>query len=83
MTDGGYRGNPDVIRPYRKPADGSELPARKEELNAIHRTIRTRVKHTLARMKCWKTLRDYRRAANTLTDTVSGIAHLHNITLAG
>jgi hypothetical protein len=32
-------------------------------------------------MKCWKILRDYRRAANTLNDTVSGIAHLHNIIL--
>ncbi|QRP47592.1 glycerate kinase [Amycolatopsis sp. FDAARGOS 1241] len=35
------------------------------------------------RMKCWKILRDYRRAAITLGDTVSGIAHLHNILLAG
>lgn len=28
MADGAYRGNPDVITPYRKPADGS---ARKGE----------------------------------------------------
>jgi len=34
-------------------------------------------------MKCFKILRDYRRAANTLTDIVSSIAHLHNIILAG
>jgi len=27
-------------------------------------------------MKCWKILRDYRRAASTLADAVSGIAHL-------
>jgi hypothetical protein len=26
MTDGGYQGNPEVIMPYRKPVDGSELP---------------------------------------------------------
>ncbi|GGL88369.1 hypothetical protein GCM10012279_02550 [Micromonospora yangpuensis] len=26
MADGAYRGNPEVITPYRKPADGSELP---------------------------------------------------------
>lgn len=26
MTDGGYQGNPEVIMPYRKPRDGSELP---------------------------------------------------------
>jgi hypothetical protein len=83
MTDGGYQGNPEVIMPYRKPADGSELPEWKEELNAVHRTVRARVEHTLARMKCWKILRDYRRAASTLADAVSGIAHLHNITLTG
>jgi len=83
MTDGGYQGNPEVIMPYRKPRDSSDLPEWKEELNAIHRTVRARVEHTLARMKCWKILRDYRRAASTLSDTVSGIAHLHNITLAG
>ncbi|MCG5439659.1 IS5/IS1182 family transposase, partial [Micromonospora sp. PSH25] len=28
-------------------------------------------------------LRDYHRAARTLTDTASGIAHLHNIILEG
>jgi hypothetical protein len=81
MTDGGYQGNPEVIMPYRKPADGSDLPEWKEELNAIHRKVRARVEHALARMKCWKILRDYRRAASTLSDTVSGIAHLHNIAL--
>ena len=52
-------------------------------MNAVHRTVRARVEHTLARMKCWKALRDYRRAASTLGDAVSGIAHMHNITLAG
>jgi hypothetical protein len=82
MTDGGYRGNPEVIMPYRKPTD-RELTDWQEELNTIHRTVRARVEHALARMKCWKILRDYRRAASTLADTVSGIAHLHNLTLAG
>jgi hypothetical protein len=80
MTDGGYQGNPEVIMPYRKPADG-ELADWQEELNATHRKIRARVEHTLARMKCWRILRDYRRAASTLGDAVSGIAHLHNIAL--
>lgn len=81
MTDGGYQGNPEVIMPYRKPRDGSDLPDWKEQLNAVHRTVRARVEHTLARMKCWKILRDYRRAASTLADAVSGIAHLYNINL--
>jgi len=83
MADGGYRGNPEVIIPYRKPTDGSDLPEWKQHLNQEHRTIRARIEHTLAGMKCWKILRDYRRAARTLTDTASGIAHLHNIILAG
>lgn len=83
MADGAYRGNPEVIIPYRKPADGSELPEWKADLNKQHRTVRARVEHALARMKCFKILRDYRRAARTLTDTASGIAHLHNIILAG
>jgi hypothetical protein len=33
-------------------------------------------------MKGRKILRDYRRAASTLGDAISGIAHPHNITLA-
>ncbi|MFI9643089.1 transposase family protein [Micromonospora sp. NPDC051925] len=80
---GAYRGNPEVIIPYRKPADGSELPKWKADLNKQHRTVRAQVEHALARMKTFKILRDYRRAASTLADTASGIAHLHNIILAG
>jgi len=83
MADGAYRGNPDVIIPYRKPDDGSALPQWQEDLNVVHRSVRARVEHTLARMKEFKILRDYRRAAHTLTDTASGIAHLYNIVLAG
>ncbi|SCG19461.1 DDE superfamily endonuclease [Micromonospora echinofusca] len=58
MADGGYRGNPEVIMPYRKPADGTDLPAWKEALNVEHRTVRAGVEHALARMKCFKSLRD-------------------------
>jgi hypothetical protein len=83
VADGAYRGHPDVIIPYRKPTDGSELPEWKTDLNKQHRTVRAQVEHALARMKTFKILRDYRRAANTLADTASGIAHLHNIILAG
>lgn len=35
------------------------------------------------RTLCWEILRDYRRAARTLTDTASAIAHLHNIAVTG
>ncbi|ABP55285.1 hypothetical protein Strop_2844 [Salinispora tropica CNB-440] len=83
MADGAYRGNTDVIIPYRKPADGSDLPDWKKDLNKHHRTVRAQVEHALARMKTFTILRDNRRAAHTLTDTASGIAHLHNIILAG
>jgi hypothetical protein len=82
MADGGYRGNPDVIMPYRKPRDGSELPAWKQDYNAGHRKVRARVEHALARLKTYKILRDYRRAGRTLATTAAGIAHLHNIALA-
>ncbi|WP_245603553.1 transposase family protein, partial [Salinispora cortesiana] len=83
MADGAYCGNPDVIIPYRKPADGNELPDWKKHLNRHHRTVRAQVEHALARRKTFTILRDYRCAAHTLTDTTSGIAHLHNIILAG
>ncbi len=37
----------------------------------------------LARLKTYKILRDYRRAARTLAITAAGVAHLHNIALTG
>jgi hypothetical protein len=83
VADGGYRGNPEVIIPYRKNRDGSPLPDWKERLNAQHRTIRARIEHALARMKTYKILRDYRRAGRTLATTAAGIANLHNIALTG
>jgi hypothetical protein len=79
MADGAYRGNPEVVIPYRKPADGTPLPDWQEHLNTVHRSVRARIEHTLAQMKVWKILRDYRRAARTLANTASGIAHLYNI----
>ncbi|SEG91664.1 DDE superfamily endonuclease [Thermomonospora echinospora] len=82
MADGAYQGNPDVIIPYRKPRDGGPLPAWQEDLNRVHRSVRARIEHALARMKCWKILRDHRRKASTLHDTVAGIAYLHNLALA-
>jgi hypothetical protein len=82
MADGGYRGNPGVIMPYRKRRDAA-LPSWQDELNTTHRQIRARIEHTLAGLKCWKILRDYRRAASTLKDTTSAIAFLHNITVTG
>ncbi len=70
MADGGYQGNAEVIMTYREPRDGSDLPDWKQHLNADHRTVRART----GQDEVLETLRDYRRAANTLNDTVSGIA---------
>lgn len=53
--DGGYRGNLEVIMPYRKPRDGSELPEWKQDYNARHRKVRTRIEHALARLKTYAT----------------------------
>ncbi len=83
LADGGYQGNPEVIIPTAGPGDGTPLPAWQEDLNAVHRSVRARIEHTLARMKCWKILRDYRRKAHTLRDTAAGIAHLYNLALTG
>lgn len=83
MADGGYRGNHEVITPYRKHSADQDLPPWQEDLNATHSRIRARSEHALAGMKTWKVLRDYRRAASTLGDTASGIAHLRNLALNG
>jgi hypothetical protein len=83
MADGGYRGNSGVIMPYRRPRDGTALTGWQQRRNTTHRRIRARVEHTLAGLKCWKILRDYRRAASTLHDTAAGIARLHNLTITG
>ena len=83
MADGGYRGNHEVIMPYRQPRDGSELPTCEQDYNAGHRKVRARVEHALARLKTYKILRDYRRAARTLAVVASGITHLNNIALTG
>jgi DDE superfamily endonuclease len=79
MADGAYQGNPGVIMPYRKPRNGGELEPWQEDLNAVHRRVRARVEHVLARMKNWKILRDHRRKAGVLGDTVAGVAYLHNL----
>jgi hypothetical protein len=83
MADGAYQGNPGVIIPYRRPRDGTELTGWQQDLNAVHRSVRARVEHALAQMKNWKILRDHRRKARTLDDTVAGIAFLYNLAATG
>jgi hypothetical protein len=81
MADSAYHGKPEVIIPLSKPSDGTELPDWKKDLNAGHPTIRAGVEHVLASVKTWKILRDHRRTASALTNTASGMAHLHNVAL--
>jgi hypothetical protein len=83
MADGGYRGNPSVIMPYRKRAKDTPLPDWQENLDKTHRKVRVRVEHALARMKTYKILRDYRRAGHPLAATASGIAFLYNLAITG
>jgi hypothetical protein len=81
LADGGYQGNPEVIMPFRKPSGEHTLPQWRTDMNISHKRVRARVEHCLSRLKTWKIMRDYRRAASTLEHTASGIAHLHNIAL--
>ncbi|WP_446210361.1 hypothetical protein [Micromonospora sp. IBSANI012] len=71
-----------MIISYRKNHDGSPPPAWKEDLNTRHRRVRAQVEYALARLKCWKLLREYTRAAHTMADAASAITHRHNIALA-
>ncbi|MFD4722282.1 transposase, partial [Streptomyces sp. NPDC058423] len=82
IADGGYRGTGLVI-PHRRKRGQAELPAWKEEHNTSHRKVRARVEHALARMKTWKILRDCRLKGDGVHHAMLGIAHLHNLTLAG
>jgi hypothetical protein len=45
MADSAYGGNPEVIIPYRQPADVSDLPRWKEDRNAVHHSVRAWVEH--------------------------------------
>ena len=83
MADGGYQGNPEVIMPYRKPADGSELAAWKHDLNAVHKRVRARVEHALAHMKSWNILRNCRRKRDGVWYATRGVAQMRNLAMAG
>ena len=83
MSDGGYRGNPEGVMPYRKPRDGKRTTGLEAGLQ------RRTSQDPGSRRTCpgptqdLQILRDYCRAAQTLAVTASGIDHLHNIALAG
>ncbi|WP_435876307.1 transposase [Saccharopolyspora shandongensis] len=81
MADGGYQGNREVIMPYRKSGDGSELPAWKEELNSVHKRVRARVEHALAHMKSWNILRNCRRKRDGVWHAARGVALMRNLAM--
>ena len=82
MADGGYQGNRHVIMPYRRPRDGSELPAWQHELNTVHKRVRARVEHVCAHMKWRNILRNCRRKRDCVQHAAHGIALMHNLAIA-
>lgn len=82
IADDGYRGT-GLIIPHRRERGRIELPAWQEAHSASHRKVRARVKHTFARMKTWKILRDCRLKGDGVHHAMLGIARLHNLALAG
>jgi hypothetical protein len=83
MADGGYQGNRQVIMPYRRPRDGSELPAWQTELNIVHKRVRARVEHAFAHMKWWNILRNCRRKRNGVYHATRGVAQMRNLAMTG
>ncbi|MFJ3941850.1 transposase [Streptomyces parvus] len=81
IADGGYPGTR-LVMPHRR-RKGEELPDWKQEHNKSHKQVRARVEHVFARMKTWKILRDRRLKSDGVHHAMLGIAHLHNLTLAG
>lgn len=82
IADGGYQGT-GVVIPYRKPRDGSPLPAWQEDLNVVHRRARARVEHALAHLKAWNIRRNCRRKGDGVYYATSGVALMPNLALTG
>jgi hypothetical protein len=80
MADGGYQGT-GVIMPYRKPADGSELPEWKQDLNTVHKRVRARVEHALSHLKSWNILRNCRRKRLGVWYAALGVAQMRNLAM--
>ena len=81
MSDGGYRGNPEIIMPYRKRRKDEPLPGWQEAWNTVHRRIRARVEHALCQMRCWAILRNCRRTGQGVYYATSAVAHMRNLAI--
>jgi hypothetical protein len=81
IADGGYPGT-GLVMPHRR-RKREELSDWKQAHNKTHKQVRARIGHAFARMKTWKILHDCRLKGEGVHHAMSGIAHLHNLALAG
>lgn len=81
IADGGCPGTGLVMPHRRRP--GEELTDWRQANNKVHKRVRARVEHAFARMKTWKILRDCPLEGDGVHHAMLGIAHLHNLNLAG
>jgi hypothetical protein len=76
LADGGYRGVPELVTPIFR---GRRIL--RDRAWRRHRRRRARIEHAIARLKNWRVLRDHRRRAQHLPDTLNAVAVLHNLHL--
>ena len=76
LADGGYRGIPELVTPVFR---GNRIL--RDRTWRRHRRRRARIEHAIARLKNWRVLRDHRRRARHLPDTLKAVAFLHNLHL--
>jgi hypothetical protein len=75
LGDGGYRGIPTITTPRRNHA-GRII---RDDHYRVHRRIRARVEHVIARLKDWQILRQCRRRGDAINHTLQIIAGLWNL----
>jgi hypothetical protein len=75
LGDGGYRGITSITTPRR---DHSGRIIR-DDHNRVHRRIRARVEHVIARLKDWQILRQCRRRGDAINHSLHIIAGLWNL----
>jgi DDE superfamily endonuclease len=73
--DGGYRGITSITTPQR---DHTGRTIR-DDLYRVHRRIRARVEHVIARLKDWQLLRQCRRRGHAINHSLHIIAGLWNL----
>jgi len=74
LADGGYRGSRHLVTPRFR---GRRIV--RDRAWRRHRRRRVRIEHTIARLKCWRVLRDHRRRGTHLLFTAQAVAVLHNL----